>query len=97
MFYLTKNGERVGSPMPEDEVRRMVKNMRQLYVGDWDVMEIDDDDVNAVLMLQDLKESMENYALDWSDLAANQYDLYVDLLEHVLDVMLKHYNEGEAK
>lgn len=97
MFYIYMNDEVSSCPMEREHALTTLKTFKRLYPDkDWSLVEIDSDDMNAIFLLQDLKASLEDYTLDWSDLDARTCDIYVDLLDKVIEVMVDHYNKNKG-
>lgn len=92
MWYLVKNGERISFATIEENA----KNWRDYYNehtdDNWDVMYVDDDEVDAIYLLSDLRERFLDYDVDMYDLSAAACQDYAALLELAIDIV-RNYHE----
>lgn len=94
MFYLTKNGQRIWGVMAEEEARNQRDFFREKYshVAEWDILEVDDEEVDVLYMLEDLQERFRDYDVDMYDMSTGSCNCYVKLLDLAIDIV-RNYHE----
>lgn len=90
MFYLVKNGERVSFGMDEAEAKSFVEHFHKQGKHEWDTMEIDDEEVDVICFLSDLRDRFAEHDVDMYDLI-DRCDDYVKLLELALDYAVNYH------
>lgn len=91
MYYLVKNGERVSFAMSEHDAKKYKEYYNTHTDDSWDIMYVDNEEVNAIYLLSDLRERFLDYDVDMYDISTEACRDYAGLLETAIDIIKNHH------